>query len=178
MVRFSRRQLIGGVLVVSTLFGLYPFLQKLFADGGFQGTVPNPMYFLSLVTTPIFDILVIINYMPGELCRNFYKIRLNISERSHDRAGDTEALGLRRFAPVPGPSQVLVPGPHQCLFAALRYSRIKLWVKRRTHSLFRQGCMLYELIPTMPEVRLLPLIERFTTMLAELPVFADTFGTI
>ena len=26
--------------------------------------------------------------------------------------------------------------------------------KRRTHSLFRQGCMLYELIPTMPEVRL------------------------
>jgi hypothetical protein len=25
--------------------------------------------------------------------------------------------------------------------------------------------MLYELIPTMPEVRLLPLIERFTTML-------------
>jgi len=27
-------------------------------------------------------------------------------------------------------------------------------------------------------VRLLPLIERFTTMLAELPVFADTFGAI
>jgi hypothetical protein len=38
--------------------------------------------------------------------------------------------------------------------------------------------MLYELIPTMPEVRLLPLIEWFTTMLAELPVFADTFGAI
>jgi hypothetical protein len=50
--------------------------------------------------------------------------------------------------------------------------------KRRTHSLFRQGCMLYELIPTMPEVRLLLLIEWFTTMLAELPVFADTFGAI
>jgi hypothetical protein len=28
--------------------------------------------------------------------------------------------------------------------------------KRRTHSLFRQGCMLYELMPTMPEFRLLP----------------------
>ena len=38
--------------------------------------------------------------------------------------------------------------------------------------------MLYELIPTMPEMRLLPLIERFAAMLAELPVFADTFGTI
>ena len=50
--------------------------------------------------------------------------------------------------------------------------------KRRTHSLFRQGCMLYDLIPNMPEARLLPLIERFTVMLAELPVFADTFGVV
>jgi len=50
--------------------------------------------------------------------------------------------------------------------------------KRRTHSPFRQGCMLYELIPTMPEVRLLPLIERFTMMLAEIPVFANTFGAV
>ena len=29
----------GGVLVLSTLLGLYPFLQKLFADGGYQGPV-------------------------------------------------------------------------------------------------------------------------------------------
>ena len=50
--------------------------------------------------------------------------------------------------------------------------------KRRTHSLFRQGCMLYDLIPNMPETRLLPLIERFTVMLAEVPVFADTFGVV
>ena len=50
--------------------------------------------------------------------------------------------------------------------------------KRPTHSLFRQGRMLYELIPAMPELRLLPLIERFATLLAELPVFADTFGAI
>jgi hypothetical protein len=28
--------------------------------------------------------------------------------------------------------------------------------KRRVHSLFRQGCLLYELIPTMPERRLGP----------------------
>ena len=33
--------------------------------------------------------------------------------------------------------------------------------KRRTHSLLRQGVMLYELIPTMPEHKLLPLMERF-----------------
>ena len=49
---------------------------------------------------------------------------------------------------------------------------------KRTHSLFRQGCMLYELISTMPELRLLPLIERFAVMLAELPVFAYTFGPL
>ena len=49
---------------------------------------------------------------------------------------------------------------------------------RRTHSLFRQGCMLYDLIPNMPEIRLLPLIERFAAMLAEVPAFADTFGAI
>ena len=40
------------------------------------------------------------------------------------------------------------------------------------------GCMLYDLIPNMPEARLLPLIERFTAILAELPVFADTFGVV
>jgi hypothetical protein len=50
--------------------------------------------------------------------------------------------------------------------------------KRRTHSLFRQGCMLYDLIPNMPDPRLLPLIERFAAMLAEIPMFADTFGVV
>jgi hypothetical protein len=38
--------------------------------------------------------------------------------------------------------------------------------KRRTHSLFRQGSMLYELMPNMIDFRLLPLIERFAQMLA------------
>jgi len=27
----------GGVLLLSTLFGMYPFLEKLFADAGYQG---------------------------------------------------------------------------------------------------------------------------------------------
>jgi hypothetical protein len=43
--------------------------------------------------------------------------------------------------------------------------------KTRTHSLFRQGCMLYELIPTMPEHRLAPLIEKFAEALAGLGLF-------
>ena len=29
----------GGVLLIATLFGLYPFLRKLFADGGYQGPI-------------------------------------------------------------------------------------------------------------------------------------------
>jgi transposase len=63
---------------------------------------------------------------------------------------------------------------------ALGYDRLlkSNTTKRRTHSLFRQGCMLYNLIPTMPEKRLLPLVERFAAMLAEVPVFADTFGAV
>lgn len=63
---------------------------------------------------------------------------------------------------------------------ALGYDRLlkSNTAKHRTHSVFRQGCMLYELIPTMPEPRLLPLVERFAAVLAELPVFADTFGAV
>ncbi len=29
----------GGILLVATLFGLYPFLRKMFADGGYQGPI-------------------------------------------------------------------------------------------------------------------------------------------
>ena len=50
--------------------------------------------------------------------------------------------------------------------------------KKRTHSLFRQGAMLYELIPMMPEFRLRPLVERFGAMLLELPAFAGVYGVI
>jgi hypothetical protein len=51
-------------------------------------------------------------------------------------------------------------------------------VKRRVHSLFRQGCMLYDLIPTMPDARLLPLMQRFSLMLQDQPLFADVFGPV
>ncbi len=50
--------------------------------------------------------------------------------------------------------------------------------KRRTHSLSRQGSMLYELIPTMPEHRLRPLVKQFALMLTAQPVFNEMFGAI
>jgi len=43
--------------------------------------------------------------------------------------------------------------------------------KTRTHSLFRQGCMLYDLIPNMPEHRLTPLIEKFAEAVLNAGVF-------
>jgi hypothetical protein len=50
--------------------------------------------------------------------------------------------------------------------------------KRRVQSLFRQGCMLYDLIPTMREQWLRPLMQRFSQMLHEQPLFTDVFGPV
>jgi hypothetical protein len=48
--------------------------------------------------------------------------------------------------------------------------------KRRVHSLFRQGCLLYDLIPTMPEQRLRPLIEKYADLLGQNDLFTRAFG--
>ena len=48
--------------------------------------------------------------------------------------------------------------------------------KTRSHSLFRQGCMLYELIPTMPEHRLAPLLAAFTTAISATSEFSGLFA--
>jgi Transposase DDE domain len=50
--------------------------------------------------------------------------------------------------------------------------------KRRTYSLFRQGCMYYQAIPNMPEHRLRPLLERFAQLVSEQPVFRQALGII
>ena len=51
-------------------------------------------------------------------------------------------------------------------------------VKQRTHSLFRQGHMLYEHIPNWPEERLRPLLEKFAEMLMEHRVYKEVFAII
>ena len=50
--------------------------------------------------------------------------------------------------------------------------------KIRTHSLFRQGCMLYDLIPTMPEGRLVPLMARFAESVAQCGSFSALFEVV
>jgi Transposase DDE domain len=42
---------------------------------------------------------------------------------------------------------------------------------KRTHSLFRQGCMLYDLIPNMPEPRLTSLMQNFAQAVAKADLF-------
>lgn len=51
-------------------------------------------------------------------------------------------------------------------------------VKRRTHSLFRQGLMLYEHLPNWSDERLRPLLEKFFELLHEQPLFCDIFAVI
>lgn len=51
-------------------------------------------------------------------------------------------------------------------------------VKRRTHSLFRQGAMLYELIPNMLEEQLKKLMKKFDELLLEKKVVVNTLSFI
>ena len=50
--------------------------------------------------------------------------------------------------------------------------------KRRVHSLFRQGCLLYDLISNMPEAALRSLIARFQDLLSQNPTFSQAFGFV
>ena len=49
-------------------------------------------------------------------------------------------------------------------------------VKRRTHSLFRQGCMLYDWLPRMPEKYFEPLVRAFAENLMQQPGLAVVFS--
>ena len=51
-------------------------------------------------------------------------------------------------------------------------------VKHRTHSLFRQGLMLYEHIPNWPTERLRPLLDEFATMLAQHRLYKRMFAVL
>jgi hypothetical protein len=50
--------------------------------------------------------------------------------------------------------------------------------KHRIHSLFRQGCMLYDLMPNMSEDRLRPLIERFVEFIQQSRSLSQTFSVV
>lgn len=51
-------------------------------------------------------------------------------------------------------------------------------VKRRVHSLFRQGCLYYDAIPNMPETTLRTLMDRFQNFIAENKVTDAIFRVV
>lgn len=51
-------------------------------------------------------------------------------------------------------------------------------VKRRTHSLYRQGCIWYQLLPTLRDDWLRPLMRRFGELVTQHAVFRELFGVL
>ncbi len=51
-------------------------------------------------------------------------------------------------------------------------------VKKRTHSLFRQGTYWYSCLPTMRDAWFIPLVTAFDRIVLEHPVFREVFGAI
>ena len=51
-------------------------------------------------------------------------------------------------------------------------------VKTRTHSLFRQGCMIYDSIPNMPDKWLAPIMVAFEQLIQDHDNFADVYGFV
>lgn len=47
--------------------------------------------------------------------------------------------------------------------------------KRRTHSLFRQGCLYYLALPNMKDFRLQPLVKKFAQIILDLPLFNEIY---
>jgi hypothetical protein len=58
-----------------------------------------------------------------------------------------------------------------------RYLKVNT-VKRRTHSLYRQGLYWYDCIPTMREEWLRPLMTAFNRIVREQAIFREIFGVI
>jgi hypothetical protein len=50
--------------------------------------------------------------------------------------------------------------------------------KKRTHSLFRQGCMVYDLMPNMPDKWLTLIMQQFETIIDEHNDFNDVYGYV
>ncbi len=50
--------------------------------------------------------------------------------------------------------------------------------KRRTHSLYRQGTMAYEMLGTLPDEWLEPLMEAFSEVIAEHQITRAVFGIL
>ena len=107
---------------------------------------------------------------------------MGASSRPTRRPGCCATLGKLQFA---HPRRIAVAATATALLTLLGATGESLGMDRllksntsktRTHSLFRQGCMLYDLIPTMPEHRLAPLMARFGQAVAQCSTFSRLFA--
>jgi hypothetical protein len=94
----------GGVLVMATLFGMFPFLKTLFADGGYQG--PHFAKALAKVL-PHLDIEIVKRSDRGQRicglaqaldCRADHRLARSLS-KTRQRLGESQPKGARVLAP-------------------------------------------------------------------------------
>ena len=50
--------------------------------------------------------------------------------------------------------------------------------RKRIHLLFRKGCIIYELMPGMPEYRLAALVQRFAELIHQRRMFQNAFSKL
>ena len=128
--------------------------------------------------------------LSAEQIVNLYSRRFSIEEGFRDVKDLRFGMGLSSFriADPERRDRVLLLGIMACALLTLlgaageslgmERSLKANTVKRRTYSLFRQGCMYYQALPNMPKHRLLPLLERFAQLVSEIPFFQEIFGFI
>jgi hypothetical protein len=80
---------------------------------------------------------------------------------------------INAFAMVP-PTMLGAAGESLGMDRLLKLETLKI----RTHPLFRRGRMLYELIPTMPDHRLSPLMGRFAETVSKCRSFSGSFEVV
>ena len=119
-----------------------------------------------------------------------YRRRFNIEESFRDVKDLRFGMGLSsvRIAEPDRRDRLLLVSALACALLTLlgaageslgmeRYLKANT-SKKRTYSLFRQGCMYYQALPMMREAQLRPLLERFAQLVREQPVFREVFGLI
>ena len=94
----------GGGLVMATLFGLYPFLLKLYADGGYQGPVFQNAVKAAMANLNVEIVKRSDRRKVSWLCRSDGWL----NEPSH---GLTDAVGWPKIGSV----SIAKPGPMCCL---------------------------------------------------------------
>ena len=94
----------GGILVIATLFGMFPFLKTLFADGGYQG----PQFARAVAKAlPHLDIEIV---KRSDQVKGICDFATTLDRRAHDRLAQSLPKTRQRLGePKPQGARVLAP---------------------------------------------------------------------